>query len=184
MNKFFSFFVAVVLPGSTLFLFSIHAIHAEKKKETPAKPKLVSYHAQIKPIFQAHCQGCHQPAKPQGEYVMTEFSALLKGGESGDPAVVPGKPQQGTLLEQITPENGEAAMPKGKEPLTSEQIALIKTWIAQGTKDDTPEQAKKVYDAKHPPVYHRPPVITSMDYSPRWKNAGDRRAPRSPHPQG
>ncbi len=166
MNKFFSFFVAVVLLGGSLFPF---AIHAEKKEKASAKPKLVSYHAQIKPIFQAHCQGCHQPAKPQGEYVMTEFSALLKGGESGDPAVVPGKPQQGTLLEQIAPENGEAAMPKGKEPLTSDQIALIKTWIAQGAKDDTPEQAKKVYDAKHPPVYYRPPVITSMDYSPDGK---------------
>lgn len=41
----------------------------------------VSYHTQIKPIFQAHCQGCHQPAKPLGDYVMTDFTALL-GGEN------------------------------------------------------------------------------------------------------
>ncbi len=169
MKKFFLFSFAALL--LSVVTFSPFSANAEKKENSAsgAVSDSVSYHTQIKPIFQAHCQGCHQPAKPQGEYVMTEISALLKGGESGDPAVVPGKPAQGTLIEQITPENGEALMPKGKAPLNPEQIALIKTWIAQGAKDDTPADAKKVYDADHPPVYYRPPVITSMDFSPDGK---------------
>ena len=33
----------------------------------------VSYYKQIRPILQAHCQGCHQPAKAKGGYVMTDF---------------------------------------------------------------------------------------------------------------
>jgi len=169
MKKLFLFsLTAVLLSGS---LFSSFSLTAEEKEKVSAEvaSNTVSYHTQIKPIFQAHCQGCHQPAKPQGEYVMTEISALLKGGESGDPAVVAGKPSQGTLLEQITAEDGEALMPKGKAPLSIRQISLITTWIAEGAKDDTPEDAKKVYDAKHPPVYYRSPVITSMDYSPDGK---------------
>ena len=49
----------------------------------------VSFDKQIRPIFQAHCQGCHQPAKASGGYVMTAFDRLLHGGESDMPAVVP-----------------------------------------------------------------------------------------------
>ena len=40
----------------------------------------VSYYKQIRPIFQANCQGCHQPAKAKGGYVMTTFEQLLAGG--------------------------------------------------------------------------------------------------------
>ncbi len=169
MKKFLLLSFASVLVFG--FLFSTFSLTAEEKAETATESVSipVSYHTQIKPIFQAHCQGCHQPAKPQGEYVMTEISALLRGGESGDPAVVAGKPEKSSLMEQITPDNGEALMPQGKAPLSIQQIALIKAWIAQGAKDDTPEDAKKVYDEKHPPVYYRAPVITSMDYSPDGK---------------
>ena len=58
----------------------------------------ISYYRQIRPILQAHCQGCHQPAKPGGEFVMTAFDRLLKGGESGMTAVVPGKPDESNLV--------------------------------------------------------------------------------------
>ena len=79
----------------------------------------VSYDKQIRPIFQAHCQGCHQPAKAGGGYVMTAFDRMLKGGESGEPAIVPGKPGESHLVEQITPEGGKAEMPQDKPPLSA-----------------------------------------------------------------
>ncbi len=92
----------------------------------PAEPKTdsgvtakVSYYHDIRPILQEKCQGCHQPAKKSGGYVMTPFSSLLKGGESGSIAVVPGKPAVSYLLKQISPENGKAEMPKNGEPLAA-----------------------------------------------------------------
>ena len=60
-------------------------------------------------------------------------------------------------------------MPKGKKPLHSAEIELIKNWIAEGAKDDTPASAQKLVDADHPPLYTLPPVITSLDYSPDGK---------------
>ena len=43
------------------------AIRAEdpkdKDKAKAAPAAKVSYDKQVRPIFQAHCQGCHQPAK-------------------------------------------------------------------------------------------------------------------------
>src|SRR5437868_1028815 len=71
----------------------------------PGSPGKVSYYKQIRPIFQAQCQGCHQPAKAKGEYVMTAFDRLLAGGESGEKAVVPHHPEASTLVKQITPQD-------------------------------------------------------------------------------
>ncbi len=125
----------------------------------------VSFYKQIRPIFQANCQGCHQPAKPKGSYVLTEYDRLLLPGESNEKPVMPGKPEASHLLKQITPVKGEADMPKGKPALTDYEIGLVKQWIAQGATDDTPANARQRYDAEHPPVYTRPPVITALDYS-------------------
>src|SRR5262245_22766642 len=72
------------------------------------EPVKVSYYREIRPILQEHCQGCHQPAKPMGGLVMTSFEALKKGGESAEPAFVAGKPDESTLVVQITPKDGQA----------------------------------------------------------------------------
>ncbi len=126
----------------------------------------ISYYRQIRPIFQVHCQGCHQPAKAGGDYVMTTFDRLLRGGESETPAIVPGEVDESYLLELITPDGGEAQMPQGKPPLNDDEITLIRRWVATGAKDDTPRNARQRYDMEHPPVYTLPPVVTSVQYSP------------------
>lgn len=131
----------------------------------------VSFYRDIRPILQAHCQGCHQPAKADsaGQYVMTSYDLLIKAGESETAPVVPGKPDDSYLLQLITPENGEAEMPKGKKPLHQSEIELVRKWIAEGAKNDTPDNADVQYDTDHPPVYILPPVTTSLDYSPDGK---------------
>lgn len=142
---------------------------APPKQEVVDPNAPVSYWRQIRPIFQASCQGCHQPAKDKGGYVMTDFARLLAGGDSGDKAIVPGKPDASPLIAAITPKDGEADMPKDKAPLTPDDRTLIARWIAEGSVDDTPKNAVQRIDAEHPPVYQRPPVVTSLDFSPDGK---------------
>src|SRR5262249_28875245 len=113
-----------------------------------------------------HCQGCHQPAKAGGGYVMTAFDKLIAAGESKLEAIVPNKPEESHLLEQITPEGGKAAMPKDKPPLAQADIEVIQRGTARGATDDTPQKAKVRYDKDHPPIYTRPPVIGAIDFSP------------------
>jgi WD40 repeat protein/mono/diheme cytochrome c family protein len=135
-----------------------------KKPEMPAE---VSYYRHIRPLIQQHCQACHQPAKSQGGYAMTSHAALLGKGESGEPSIVPGQPDKGKLVELIVPREGKRpAMPKGKDPLSEHDVNLIRKWIAQGAKDDTPATARLVVDAAHPPTYLLPPVLTALAYSP------------------
>ncbi len=145
------------------FLSVATAVAQEKPADGNGK---VSYYKQVRPIFQANCQGCHQPAKAGGKYVMTDFKQLLGQGESGEKAIVTGKPDGSYLVKLITPKDGKAEMPRGKSPIHAQEIETIRKWIAEGATDDTPANADLQYDAAHPPVYVLPPAITSLDYSP------------------
>ena len=151
--------------GASLNTALIQAAPATDKSGAEATNS-VSFYRQIRPILQANCQGCHQPAKAKGGYVMTEFERMLAPGDSGEKPVVVSKPEASFLVKQITPVKGEAEMPKGKPPLADHEIDLVRRWVAEGASDDTPPSARQRYDAEHPPVYTRPPVITSLDYSP------------------
>ncbi len=155
---------------SVVFLAAALTVSAAPKKEEvidPSKP--VSFYKHIRPILQAQCNGCHQPAKKKGDYIMTDFAGLLKGGEEGH-AVVPGKPEESNLMKLIVPNaEGKTEMPQKADPLHETQVALIKRWITEGAKDDTPAAAKAQWDMEHPPVYARAPAITSLDYSPDGK---------------
>ncbi len=130
----------------------------------------VSFFKHIRPIFQANCTGCHQPAKAKNAYLMTDFARMLEGGddakETGKKAIVPGQPDASLLIAQITPKDGSAEMPPKKAPLAEKDIARIRKWIAEGAKNDTPENARQKIDATHPPIYERAPVIASLDFSP------------------
>lgn len=142
---------------------------AEERKATDLKSKAaeqVSYYREVRPILQANCQGCHQPAKAKGGFVMTDFKHLLKGGDDEGAAVVAGHAEKSSLLKMIVAKDGVPAMPKGRTPLTAIEVELIAAWIKQGATDDTPPDAKPHYDPEHPPVYSQAPVITSIDYSP------------------
>ena len=139
----------------------------DKNGKIPAKTALkISYDKQIRPILQARCQGCHQPAKAGGGYVMTSFDRMLRGGESGEPAIVPSKPGESHLIELITPQNGKAEMPQDKPALSTVDVELITRWIAQGASDDSPQNVKTRYDMDHPPEYTRLPVIPGLAFSP------------------
>ena len=129
----------------------------------------VSYSKDIRPIFVANCVACHQAAKDEGAYVMTDFDRLLSGGESGAPAIVPGDPDASYLVELITPVDGEAEMPLSGVALSNEDVDLIRKWIQLGAKNDY-LGADSAFSDDNPPTYHLQPNITALDISPdgRW----------------
>src|SRR5947209_2312719 len=93
---------------------ALAAPFAAAEPDKPSDGDTISYYKDVRPIFQQHCQGCHQPAKPQGGYVMTEHANLFKAGDRAVANVVPGKPDKSLLVEQITLQPGkkQVEMPK------------------------------------------------------------------------
>ncbi len=140
---------------------------ADAADSGPKAGEPVSYWKHVRPILQAACHGCHQPAKAKGGFVMTDFAALLKGGEDDGAAVVSGNPAESSLLKNITPgSDGKAEMPKKADPLKAGEIELISRWIAEGAKNDTPANAVQRFTPERHPVYVQPPVINSLAWSP------------------
>jgi WD40 repeat protein/mono/diheme cytochrome c family protein len=146
---------------------------ATASAQEAAKP--VSFSKDIVPILTASCTGCHQPEKLKAGLDLSTHKAALVGAKDG-PAIIPGDPDKSPLVLAIIPEApGEPpAMPEKGDPLTAQQVDLIKRWIKEGAKDDSPAVAAAAGGAAEPgpapvakpPVYAAPPVITSLAYSP------------------
>ena len=157
--------VRVLLNTLTAFLFVATPSFEMSAKEE----KKVSFHKEIRPIFQANCNGCHQPAKRKGDYMMTEFQSLLQGGETGEIAIVPGKPMLSYLVDQIkSDQDGFAEMPKGKnaKPLHAAEYNKIVRWIEEGAVNDSPDGLDSGYSMENLPTYEIPPLVLSLSYSP------------------
>src|SRR5436190_5087251 len=107
----------------------------------PATQRPVDYAKDIQPILAGSCYECHGGQKQKGSLRLDQKSAALKGGESG-PVLVPGKSAESLLIQAVAGTKEELErMPKKKEPLTAEQIGLLRGWIEQGA--DWPEGADK-----------------------------------------
>ena len=139
----------------------------ENPSDASQQPAEVSFAKDVEPILSQHCYGCHQGAKQLGSFLMTDFSGLLKGGESNLAAIIPGKPDQSYLIQQITPIDGHAEMPdEPSKPLSNVEIETIRNWILQGAKNDSTKDAGPRYNPENPPIYVGPPSLASIDVSP------------------
>jgi ankyrin repeat protein/mono/diheme cytochrome c family protein len=97
----------------------------------------VDFQGQIAAVFSRSCLGCHGDSEPEGEMVVTSRLGLLKGGESGNPAILPGRSDESPLVEFISGTRKHMEMPplkaRGKYPgLTEREISTIRAWIDQG----------------------------------------------------
>ncbi|MEX0613316.1 MAG: PSD1 and planctomycete cytochrome C domain-containing protein, partial [Pirellulales bacterium] len=90
--------------------------------------KPVDFARDIAPIFQRHCIRCHQPANKKSELSLATFDDLAANGY-----VIPGDPEASHLLEVVTAAADERPlMPKEGPLLSTEQITLLRAWIADG----------------------------------------------------
>ncbi|BCX48663.1 hypothetical protein HAHE_25710 [Haloferula helveola] len=102
----------------------------------PARADGESLYTQtIRPLFAQKCLSCHgdKPEKIKGDFDMRTRDGVLAGGESGDPAVVPGHPERSTLLRAITWTDPDLEMPpKENDRLTAAEVDAVKKWIEAG----------------------------------------------------
>ena len=91
----------------------------------------VSFEAQVLPIFEIKCGECHGSSFPELDLILTSYEGVLDGSGYGI-VVSPGSLADSYLIEMI--ESGE--MPQDGEPLSSEELILIKSWIEQGALDN------------------------------------------------
>src|SRR5712691_439061 len=119
-----------------------------------------SYLRDVRPILDKNCTSCHQPASKQSELDLTTYAGFQAGGKRG-PAFVPGSPEHSLVIQFITAAQ-EPSMPLGQPPLDANDVSTIREWITSGARDDSPSDTA----SSEPGVYHQPPVITALRFSP------------------
>jgi ankyrin repeat protein/cytochrome c551/c552 len=122
--------------------------------QTPAK---VDFARDIQPIFQANCVSCHGPSQQMAGFRIDQRRYALPNtvGANGV-RIVPGNIGRSRLFQKIVGSGSGLRMPP-TEPLSPEQIDIIKAWIEQGA--DWPEELSGEI-SRVPPD---PKVVQMMD---------------------
>jgi hypothetical protein len=98
----------------------------------PSQADEIDFERDIAPIFEDRCWYCHGEDEQESELRLDLRSRMLRGGNSGLSAVVPGKPEKSYLIEVINHVDEEMAMPPDEDKIPAEEIELLTRWIKEG----------------------------------------------------
>ena len=90
------------------------------------------YSNNVEPIFIKNCIACHHDKKKLGGLNMLSPSKINLGGKNGSVITIGNAYKSEIYKRIILPVSNEKHMPKGKTPLTKNQIHLIEWWINSG----------------------------------------------------
>ncbi len=137
---------------------------AQEKKSKPVQPiavvelkraEPVLYDKDIEPILVNKCAVCHSDNIKEGKFDLGSYETMLKGGKRGVP-LVSGKSADSLIVKLAGKTLKPAMPPKGEEPLTPEELALLKLWIDQGAKAPTSRRERPKVIVTGPPANVHP----------------------------
>lgn len=96
----------------------------------------IDFDRQIRPILSNACFQCHGPDEETREagLRLDRRDGALAPADSGKRAIVPGKPDQSTLVKRIASRDKGFVMPppRSRKALTPAQRDLLRAWVEQG----------------------------------------------------
>jgi Protein of unknown function (DUF1549)/Protein of unknown function (DUF1553)/Planctomycete cytochrome C len=99
-----------------------------------AEPR-IEFLRDVKPILAQRCFRCHSSLEQESNLRLDSVAAILKGGDGGA-VVLPGKSSESRLIAAVE-RRGELKMPPEGEPLTEQQIGVLRAWIEAGAAEGT-----------------------------------------------
>ncbi len=133
----------------------------------------VDYTRQIKPLLKQRCYACHGALKRKAELRLDTGAAIRKGSKHG-PVVLTDAVENSPLILRVTSKDPDERMPQEGEPLTTEQVTLLQTWIREGARsptDEKPEPDPREHWAFKKPA--RPPVPRISNFKSEISNSID-----------
>jgi hypothetical protein len=97
----------------------------------------ISYQQDVSPILEAKCLECHLPPRGTGYLKsglsMASYESLMQGTIYG-PVIVPGDSRH-SVLNMVVEDRLSTSM-RPPQPLTAEEIAILRLWVDQGAKNN------------------------------------------------
>ncbi len=99
--------------------------------------EFADFEQKIRPALVQHCYACHSTGavKVKGNLLLDSRAGWQQGGDSGQPAIVPGDPDASPLIRAIRHLDSGTEMPPGKPKLPATVIADFVTWVQRGAAD-------------------------------------------------
>jgi len=137
---------ATVLVAFSIFPMAAASAAVDVSKLPPAAARPVDFSKEVQPILSKSCVSCHGAEKQKSGYRLDSLAAALKGGETYSPAIKPGDSAGSPLIHLVAGLVQDSLMPAKGDPLTPEQIGLLRAWIDQGAKWSESDAAKSDVD--------------------------------------
>ena len=92
----------------------------------------VDFTEQIQPLLRRHCQRCHGEKHDEGGLRLNQRDEAMGEADSGVTIVVPGHAEKSLLISRVTDADAGELMPLDGEPLSQQEVDLLRRWIDQG----------------------------------------------------
>jgi ankyrin repeat protein/mono/diheme cytochrome c family protein len=132
-----------------LLLFAAIPFAGAQTKLPPVASKRVDYKQDIQPLLAQKCYSCHGPEVQQAGLRLDLRQNALRGGDYG-PVIKIGDSAASKLIRRLVDGDGSLQMPP-TEPLSDDEIGLLRAWIDQGAEfrtDIVAEAPRRPVDSK------------------------------------
>lgn len=92
----------------------------------------VDFNTQVKPIINRKCITCHGGVRAKGGFSLLFREDAFAKTESGKPAIIAGDPDHSEMIRRLTSKDPEERMPYKHEPLSAEEIDILRKWVKEG----------------------------------------------------
>lgn len=123
--------------------------------------------ANVEAIFVKHCFDCHSGQSPESSFSLdAPRNEMFSGGDSGDIAIVPGKPLESSIVDWISSDDDSVRMPPEGKSLSPAEIETVKKWIRRGAEYDAPFRNRKS------DLWSFKPIPTELAINPQGLSRG------------
>ena len=136
----------------------------------------IRFDTQIKPLLAAKCFDCHGSDTQESHLRLDRRAAMLRGGDSGEPAIIAGDGQNSHLMQLVRGVDAGKRMPPDEaDRLSNDEIQLLEAWIdggavwpgPDGAVDDAAQQSDhwsfQAVRTSEPPQTDDPWVTNGID---------------------
>ncbi|MEO8765675.1 MAG: DUF1553 domain-containing protein [Ginsengibacter sp.] len=115
----------LILVTTILLIFTLAFTYISNR--TP-----VDFTTQVKPIINKYCITCHGGVRQKAGFSLLFREEALANTKSGKPAIIPGDADNSEIIRRLTLNDPEERMPYKHDPLSKENIDIIRRWINEG----------------------------------------------------
>ncbi|MEO6711042.1 MAG: PSD1 and planctomycete cytochrome C domain-containing protein [Planctomycetota bacterium] len=149
-----------ILASSAALLLTFTALQDQAPGLSPHVA--IDFDRDVLPILGPKCLGCHSGPYPKARLDLLSRKSALKGGSSGESALVPGDPDASRLIAVVDGSDAELRMPPRGDLLLKSEVETLRAWIRADAPWSAAAEAlsgKPWHWAYRPPVALPPPPV-------------------------